>query len=87
MIPLLIFYLRRCESIKDFGKTFLAFCVPFAVVAALLMLYNYARFENPLEFGQSYQLTIVDQHAYQSNHFKLDRCLSGLLYHFLGMRM
>lgn len=84
LIPLLIFYLRRCESIKDFGKTFLAFCVPFAVVAALLMLYNYARFENPFEFGQSYQLTIVDQHAYQSNHFKLDRCLSGLLYHFFG---
>ena len=28
------------------------------------MLYNYARFENPFEFGQSYQLTLVDQHFY-----------------------
>ena len=54
------------------------------IVAVLLMLYNYARFENPFEFGQSYQLTTVDQHAYMENEFKLSRCLNGLLFHFFG---
>lgn len=38
--------------------------LPYAVVGALLMAYNYARFENVFEFGQSYQLTVVDQHGY-----------------------
>ncbi len=28
------------------------------------MMYNYMRFENPFEFGQSYQLTVTDQTAY-----------------------
>ena len=41
-----------------------AFCTPYIVIAVLLMLYNYARFDNPFEFGQSYQLTLVDQHFY-----------------------
>jgi len=30
------------------------------------MWYNYARFNNPFEFGQAYQLTTVDQSAYGS---------------------
>ena len=39
---------------------------PYIIIGALLMLYNYARFENPFEFGQSYQLTVADQTAYGS---------------------
>ncbi|MBR3537441.1 MAG: hypothetical protein IKN79_00015, partial [Eubacterium sp.] len=34
---------------------------PYIVTAAALMTYNYVRFENPFEFGQTYQLTVVDQ--------------------------
>lgn len=33
-------------------------------MAAALMVYNYARFENPFEFGQTYQITLADQHQY-----------------------
>ncbi len=40
--------------------------VPYALVAAGLMWYNAARFGNPFEFGQSYQMTVVDQSAYGS---------------------
>ena len=29
-----------------------------------MMMYNYVRFDNPFEFGQSYQLTIADQSHY-----------------------
>jgi hypothetical protein len=36
------------------------FVAPLAVVAALLIAYNYARFNEPFEFGLRYQLTSVD---------------------------
>ena len=39
---------------------------PYLVIGILVMLYNYARFDNPFEFGQSYQLTLADQHEYGS---------------------
>ena len=35
--------------------------LPYIIVAILLMLYNYVRFENVFEFGQTYQLTDNDQ--------------------------
>lgn len=41
-----------------------AFALPYIIVAVLLMLYNYVRFDSPFEFGQSYQLTVTDQTAY-----------------------
>ena len=84
LLPLLFSYFKKCARLSDFGKVFGAFCIPFVVTAVLLMLYNYARFENPFEFGQSYQLTTVDQHAYRENKFKLNDCLNGLLFHFFG---
>jgi len=43
--------------------------MPYAVVATGLMWYNAARFGNPFEFGQAYQLTVSDQSAYG---FRLD---------------
>jgi hypothetical protein len=84
LIPLLFFYLKRCKKTSEFMKTFVLFCIPFVIVAVLLMLYNYARFENPFEFGQSYQLTNTDQHNYSHNKIKLNECLSGLWFHFFS---
>ena len=66
VIPCLIVFLREH---KFSGKLFLklvAAASPYIIIGALLMLYNYARFENPFEFGQSYQLTVADQTAYGS---------------------
>ena len=66
-IPMIWQYAKKYYasfSVKERAGIIAAFCIPYLVVALLLMLYNYARFENPFEFGQSYQLTLVDQHFY-----------------------
>ena len=62
------FIRRRKFTLKLLGKLALA-ALPYAIVAAGLMLYNYARFEDPFQFGQAYQLTVADQSNYK---FTLD---------------
>ncbi len=53
----------------------LSVCIPYALIAALVCWYNYARFGNILEFGAGYSLTTNDM-----NHrgFNLNRLLRGL---------
>lgn len=64
VIPMLwVFLKQRKFSWKLLGKLALA-ALPYALVAMGLMLYNYARFDNPFEFGQKYQLTVADQSNY-----------------------
>ena len=48
------------------------------------MLYNYARFDNVFEFGQSYQLTIADRHEYRDfwKTFNLRKLTIGLFLNF-----
>ena len=64
VIPLFITFARgRKLTGKQWGYT--ALCIlPYAVVAAGLMWYNNARFGDPFEFGQSYQMTVADQTQY-----------------------
>lgn len=72
VLPLLAEYLRgRKIDRKLIGQLVLA-ALPYVVVGVLLMLYNYVRFDSPFEFGQSYQLTIVDQSQYGSVWTRLD---------------
>lgn len=67
VIPMLFSFLKgKKRSWKLVGKLIMVM-FPYVVVAALLMLYNYARFENPFEFGQRFQLTIADQTKYNLN--------------------
>lgn len=66
-IPMILYFVRNRFSKwdkTDKWKVVLGFCLPYVIVAILLMTYNYVRFDNPFEFGQSYQLTLVDQHQY-----------------------
>lgn len=64
VIPMLVTFIRQRKfRAKLLGKLALA-ALPYLLVGAALMLYNYARFENPFEFGQAYQLTVADQTAY-----------------------
>ena len=64
VLPMLAVFLKeRKLTPKLFGKLVFA-ASPYLIVAVCLMLYNYARFENPFEFGQAYQLTVADQTAY-----------------------
>ena len=69
------------------AKIFVALSVPFIVVAAGLMNYNYLRFGNVFEFGQSYQLTIADQHAFGnfSERFSLSAQIAGIMQNFFGL--
>jgi len=72
VIPLFITFVRnRKLTGKQWGYT--ALCIlPYAAVAAGLMWYNNARFDNPFEFGQSYQMTVADQSQYGNVFADLD---------------
>ncbi len=65
VIPMLVVFIRqRRLSWSLLGKLALA-ALPYVVVAAGLMTYNFVRFDDPLEFGQAYQLTVADQSDYR----------------------
>lgn len=64
VIPMLIVYLQKNKfTWKLLGKLILA-ATPYFLIGIGLMCYNYARFEDPFEFGQAYQLTVSDQTGY-----------------------
>jgi|GEM_PF-334536 len=70
LLPLIYAYVKRSVAknnkaeLKKLARQAAAFILPYVIIACLLMAYNYARFENPFEFGQSYQLTVTDQTSY-----------------------
>ncbi len=76
------------EKLTKFEKWYNVACLllPYVFVGVLLMLYNYARFDNVFEFGQSYQLTVVDQHNYRSffENFDLVKIVNVTLANFFA---
>jgi hypothetical protein len=60
LLPMLVVYIKRRKWSAKLAAQLLFFTVPYIIVAILLMLYNYARFQNPFEFGAIYQLTVAD---------------------------
>lgn len=54
-----VFKTRTLFSKKSMKQT-LALCISIILVAAVAMLYNYARFGSPLDFGANYNLTTND---------------------------
>lgn len=72
IIPMFIHYLKQRKADSKLVKKLILAALPYLVIACLLMIYNYARFENPFEFGQSYQLTIEDQTAYKNIFSRID---------------
>lgn len=63
-LPLAIVFFRKQGLTIRKLLHFSIILLPYLVIGMALMWYNNARFENPLEFGQSYQLTIADQSLY-----------------------
>lgn len=57
-----------------------AVCLPYAVVAAGIMYYNFARFGSPFDFGATYSLTSNDM---TKRSFQLHQALLGLWHYFL----
>lgn len=81
-VPLLwdyVFKKRELFSAKSLGKT-IALAVPYVVVAAFLMYYNYARFGNIFDFGASYNLTVMDM---VSEKFNFGKIPLGLYTYFI----
>jgi len=80
VFPILVVFLRQRKfTVKLLMK--LALCaIPYFVVIALLMTYNYVRFEDPFEFGQAYQLTVADQSNYSVDLSlaSIWRCIEGI---------
>ena len=68
------------------AKKIACLLLPYVIVGITLMLYNYARFDNVFEFGQSYQLTLADQHNYGSffSRFDLKKMFLGIMENFYG---
>ena len=63
-VPMFLCYIRgKRPGWKLAGQIF-AVLMPYVLVGAGLMAYNYVRFDSPFEFGQSYQLTVADQSGY-----------------------
>lgn len=54
--PYFLFHLHKTEGLFNAraAKKLVWFCAPLAAVGVATMLFNYARFGNPLEFGHSY---------------------------------
>lgn len=80
-------FLPKFFAKDDPRKIFLVLSVPYIITGATLMAYNYLRFGNVFEFGQAYQLTVADQHAYGkfSERFNFSAQIDGLLQNFFGV--
>lgn len=86
-VPLFIVFLKTNRIRKNQVWKVVMMAVPYVIVAALLMTYNYKRFDDPLEFGQSYQMTFYDQHniGFLTN-FTLGNIISGFKAMFFEAR-
>ena len=63
----------------------LSYLLPLAAGAAVIMAYNAARFGNPLEFGQAWQLTLEDIHYNRVSPREMGQ---ALYYYFLdGLKL
>ncbi len=74
-----VFKDRTLFSKKSIGAT-AAICIPYIVVAAALMWYNYARFGSPFDFGQNYNLTTNDM---TGRGFRVERVGLSFFTYFL----
>lgn len=70
--------------VKKNPKNIIPIAFPYLIIGIFLMLYNYARFDNPFEFGQAYQLTISDLTSYSLfTNVSLLKIMNGFITLFL----
>lgn len=78
-VPVLVRYIQRIVKQKKItyqtGICATCFVIPYVVVAAFLMYYNYSRFGQVFDFGANYNLTTNDM---TNRGFKIDRIFLGL---------
>jgi len=89
-VPMVVEYIRKKIKAKAMNwklilKMALA-ALPYVIGLALIMWHNAARFDDPFEFGQRWQLTIADQTNYSFlNNFNLLNEIMGFLTYFFGI--
>lgn len=85
VLPFLKQYLYKRKLNLKLIKQLIFATLPYVIIGALLMIYNYVRFDSPFEFGQSYQLTISDQSSYKNffSQFDVVKALNGILSNFI----
>ena len=87
VLPMLAEFLRQRKfTLRLLGKLVLA-ALPYLLVGLALMAYNYARFDDPFEFGQAYQLTVTDQsnYALRLDAAMFTRLINDSLANFFGL--
>lgn len=86
VVPMLMEYLRKRNITPALIRQLIFAASPYVAVAVLLMAYNYVRFDNPFEFGQTWQLTSADQSNYGSVFSRVDLVdiLNGILKNFIS---
>lgn len=86
VIPLLVVFIKKRGFNKGILLRLLIAAAPYLLIGAGLMIYNALRFENPFEFGASYQLTAVDMsRGSMLSKVPFTRILANLHYYLLGM--
>lgn len=85
-VPMLVSYIKGKKFDRKLVKQMAIVAFPYVVTGALLMAYNYARFEDPFEFGQSYQLTVTDQSSYGGvfSRFDMIKIVNGIAENFIA---
>lgn len=78
IVPAVYIFKNKSETVRNRVVYLAAIGVPVIAGAVILMVYNYARFENPFEFGFNYQLTVSRA---QANTIKLS-LIPAAIYHF-----
>ena len=71
---------KRTLFSKYGAKQTIAICVPFVIIGAAVMWYNYARFGSPFDFGANYNLTSNDM---THRGFVMGRIGLGIFSYFL----
>lgn len=86
VLPMLAEYLRSRKINGKLVRQLFFAASPYFIIAALLMAYNYTRFESLFEFGQTYQLTVADQSVYKdiASQFDLNKIWNNILANFIS---
>ena len=87
VLPLLFQFVKSRDISASLVLKLIVAAIPYVVILGLLMAYNYARFDSLFEFGQSYQLTVADQHQYKNllTRFAEGNVIAQLVDCFVGV--
>lgn len=74
---------KQTEKNYRFVLKLIGTLLPYLIIGLFLMWYNYARFGSIFEFGQTYQLTVVDQTVYTAGSINLPNIFNGFFEMFI----